>query len=465
MDGWETGLVARAEEFMTQHALRLLLVNQERPLKVLLERELPASGPLAVAFQTGEEARELLHQRPFDITQLDFEVPEVGRVETRRRFSQGQSSDIVVVESRARTGAQSFVADLLASAPEDNFLTLPLTATDLESIVQEAAALARTGASTLVDWAEPGDPVVVSRSPAMQDLLTVVKRVAAGAASVLLQGETGTGKTLIARRIHELSPRGRQALVAINCGAFQDQLLESELFGHEKGAFTGAIKTKPGLFEVAHQGTIFLDEIAEMTSSMQAKLLQVLDAGELRRVGGTETRKVDVRVIAATNKDLHQEVRSGRFREDLFFRLNVIQLKVPPLRQRPEDVTALISHFLERFRLPGQLAKSIAPEVLQVLLAYSWPGNVRELANVIEGLILLAPGNEIRGKDLPPHLRPVGGLETGSADAPLPLAEMERLHIVRTLRFTDGKKAPAARLLDIDIKTLSNKLKSYGIAE
>jgi transcriptional regulator with PAS, ATPase and Fis domain len=305
--------------------------------------------------------------------------------------------------------------------------------------------------------------VILGESQAMRFLLEMVQRVAGSSAPVLISGETGTGKGLIARTLHQASPRGDQPFLVINCSAFQDQLLESELFGHEKGAFTGAASAKAGLFEVAHRGTVFLDEVAEMSPAMQAKLLQVLDTGELRRVGGTKERRVDTRIFAATNKDLHEEVRAGRFREDLFFRLNVVSLAVPPLRDRKEDIPPLVEHFFRQFRLPGQQKKSVSPEVMRLLMQYAWPGNVRELANTIERLVLLAPGTIIVPEDLPSNIRPTLDLPSEEGDAPLPLAEVERISIIRALRYTEGKKAPAARLLRIDVKTLTHKIERYNI--
>ncbi|MEM8998532.1 MAG: sigma 54-interacting transcriptional regulator, partial [Acidobacteriota bacterium] len=309
----------------------------------------------------------------------------------------------------------------------------------------------------------PGQQPILGDSEAMCGVLDVVERVAAGSASVLIGGETGTGKTLVARRIHDLSPRRGQRFVAINCSAFQDQLLESELFGHEKGAFTGALSAKQGLFEVANGGTVFLDEVGDMSSSMQAKLLQVLDDGLMRRVGGQAMKKVDVRVIAATNKNLQLEVKDGNFREDLLFRLRVIHLEMPPLRDRRDDIPKLIEHLLDRYKLPGRPRKVLTPEAIQMLASYDWPGNVRELANTVEGLTLLAPGDEIRAADLPPALRPQTRIELQTADTPLPMQEIERIHIRHTLKHTEGNKAAAARLLGVDIKTLNSKIKKYGI--
>ncbi|MCP3957874.1 MAG: sigma-54-dependent Fis family transcriptional regulator [bacterium] len=450
-----------------QKSIRVLLMDGERPLKLLLERDLTERRPTVIAVQSGEEARELAN-RQLDTSRLDFQVPGVGRVETRNRQRGGDGSDMVVLDSQdgevPPLDSPAAVAASYLDSVDAEFLTRPLKASDVGALVREAKQRQQQAPEpvTLTVRTASGHPFVVY-SPKMVELMAIVDRVAAGSASILIQGQTGTGKTLIAREIHASSPRAEESFVAINCSAFQEQLLESEVFGHEKGSFTGAIAAKPGLFEVAHKGTLFLDEVGDMSSAMQAKLLQVLDDGELRRVGGTKNRKVDVRVIAASNKNLKEEVKAKRFREDLLFRLNVIQLRVPRLSERREDIPPLIAHFLERFRLPGQPRKSISPEATQLLMSYNWPGNVRELANAVEGLILLAPGEIIRAEDLPPNLRPAVVLNLGDSDTPLPMSEIERLHIITTMRFTEGKKAPAARLLGIDVKTLSNKIKNYKI--
>ena len=464
----------------SKSSLRVVLVDEGRPLKLLLDRELPEAGRLALAVRSGEEAEELAAEQDFDVSQVDFELPGIGRVETRRRQRAGADDDeaLLVIDCEARPPASPVdemeTEDLLAeqvlqALQEDDdsaeFLTKPMTRDMLNKLLsmppeeakkQSRRRLIRRGSET-------GSAPILGESEAMEKVLAVVERIAAGSASVLVHGETGTGKTMVARRIHELSPRADQRFVAINCSAFQEQLLESELFGYEKGAFTGAVTAKNGLVEVASGGSLFLDEIGDMSSAMQAKLLQVLDDGEYRRVGGTEIRKVNVRIIAASNKDLKQEVKQGRFREDLLFRLNVIHLKMPPLRDRRDDIPVLIEHFLERYRLQGQPRKQVSPEALQLLIAYSWPGNVRELANAIEGLVLLAPGNEITADDLPPALRPKSDFELPDSESPLPMKEIERLHIQRTLRYTEGKKAPAARLLGVDIKTLNSKIDRYEI--
>ncbi|MEL7060129.1 MAG: sigma-54 dependent transcriptional regulator [Acidobacteriota bacterium] len=437
--------------------LRVLLIDRDRPIKMLVDRPLPRAGATLVEVRSGDDTDELLAGRHYDVSQLDFELPGIGRVERRRRDDEELLLiDRLEAESPAETG--NGLPDTLDSLQDDHFLTKPLGREQLRAY----ALAAKRELETPRDFDAVRGPML-GDSSAMRQVLGIAERIAAGAASVLIHGETGTGKTMLARRIHDLSPRAEQRFVAINCSAFQEQLLESELFGHERGSFTGAAATKEGLFEAANGGTLFLDEIGDMSSAMQAKLLQVLDDGELRRVGGTKLLKVDVRVVAASNKDLQQEVKAGRFREDLLFRLNVIHLRMPRLADRRSDIPGLIEHFLDRYRVAGQPRKQVSPEAIQLLTAYSWPGNVRELANTVEGLVLLAPGAEIQAADLPPSLRPRTELRLDSGEAPLPLTEVERLHIARTLRYTDGKKAPAARLLQIDVKTLGSKIKKYGI--
>lgn len=304
---------------------------------------------------------------------------------------------------------------------------------------------------------------MIGQSEKLNQVLTLIDRVAPTTASVLVLGESGTGKELIAKRIHAKSDRAKAPFVAINCGAITETLLESELFGHEKGSFTGATSTKKGLVEVAHQGTLFLDEIGEMALSLQAKLLRFLQEGEIYRVGGKEAIKVDVRIISATNRDLENEVRSGKFREDLFYRLNTITLKSPALRERREDIPALIDFFA-----PG-LIQQFSPEALQILKAYSWPGNIRELQNSIERLRILSAGAKIDTQDLPLNIRNAekskGHVMTGAPSVDMPLEELERVHILRCLDHHEGNKTRAAQSLGITIKTLYNKLHRYGILD
>jgi DNA-binding NtrC family response regulator len=429
-----------------------------------MSRELPQSGCVVVTAETGEEALKILSRQDFDVVLLDLKMPGLGGMETLRRFrGSGAPAEVVVLTGHPEV--ESAIEAMKLGAYD--YLTKPFKLSEVEAVLKRAAEKRQlqeenTALRRIVGGGEE-DSVVLGESQPMQFLLEMVRRVATSNAPILISGETGTGKGLIARVIHRASPRADHPFLVINCSAFQDQLLESELFGHEKGAFTGATSAKAGLFEVADEGTVFLDEVAEMSPAMQAKLLQVLDTGELRRVGGTRQRRVDARIFAASNKDLDAEVRAGRFREDLLFRLNVINLAVPPLRERKEDIPRLVEHFLRRFRVPGQEPKSLSPDALRLLTHYAWPGNVRELANTIERLVLLAPGTIIGPDDLPSNIRPAADLPVREGDVPVPLAEVERLSIMRALRYTGGKKAPAARLLGIDVKTLTHKIQRYVI--
>ena len=307
---------------------------------------------------------------------------------------------------------------------------------------------------------------IIGRSPSILNTLSMVDKIAPTTATVLIQGESGTGKELIARRLHFKSNRSDMPYVTVNCGALQESLLESELFGHEKGSFTGAVAQKIGLCETADGGTLFLDEIGEMSLGIQAKLLRFLQEGEFYRIGGKKPIRVSVRVISATNKELEHEVKEGRFREDLFYRLNTILLRMPPLRKRKEDIPALIEYFLKKSRFGGssQQIKWIDPRVIEVLTHYSWPGNIRELQNTIERLKILAENQEIRLEDIPISIRMAREkLEPNEFNLEMPLAEIEKGHILRALAYHQGNKTKTAESLGITIKTLYNKLHKYGV--
>lgn len=323
--------------------------------------------------------------------------------------------------------------------------------------------------SKQIMWQAPAQKILETRSiifqsEVMNNLLKMVDRVAPSMANVLVLGESGTGKELIARAIHDRSPRRGRPFVAINCGALRDTLLESELFGHEKGSFTGAYQRKMGLAEVANGGTLFLDEIGELAPSIQAKLLRFLQEGEIFRVGGKDPIQVDVRVICATNRNLEKDVQSGQFREDLFYRINTIVLEVPPLRRRKEDIPALISHFLSQgggaYLNRG---RQMDAEAMQAMMNYDWPGNIRELQNVCERLQILSDGHTIMLNDLPDNIRnPEKRDDLGEYDPSLTLSELERRYILKALVHFEGNKTQAAQALGITIKTLYNKLHEYG---
>jgi DNA-binding NtrC family response regulator len=381
----------------------------------------------------------------------------------RRARESGASAEVVILTGHPDVNTAIEAMKLGAY----DYLTKPFKLAEVEAVVRRAAERKRlqkenAALRRMVAQRVPLTPIV-GQSQAMASLMERIGRIAASQANVLIEGESGTGKGLIAQAVHGSSARAAGPFLVINCSGFQDQLLESELFGHEKGAFTGAGSLKQGLFEVADRGTLFMDEVAEMSPAMQAKLLQVLDSRELRRVGGTRVHRVDVRIIAATNKDLSREVKEGRFREDLYYRLNVVSVTLPPLRERKEDIPLLIEHFMRRLQGSGKQGKTISPEALQILRDYAWPGNVRELANAVERLLILAPGEVIGPEDLPPNMRSAGQAGPGQPGGLFSLSAMERLHIARVLSETKGKKMQAARLLGIDLKTLNKKIKDYNI--
>jgi DNA-binding NtrC family response regulator len=304
---------------------------------------------------------------------------------------------------------------------------------------------------------------IVGDSPAIRKVLQLIEKVAGADATVLVRGESGTGKELVARALHGNSPRRDKPLVTINCATLQEQLLESELFGHERGAFTGAERAKPGLFEVAEGGTLFVDEVAEMSPGLQAKLLRVLEGGHYRRVGGTQERRADVRVVAATNKPLEEEQKAGRFREDLFFRLNVIAVTLPPLRERREDIPLLIEHFL-RTRQLGRVPMTVDADAMALLTRHDWPGNVRELANVIERAQILAEGAAITPDDLPDTFRSAPR-PAGEPAGPDDLDAVERRHVAEVLVKAGGNKVRAAKALGVSRRALYRLLDKHGLRE
>jgi transcriptional regulator with PAS, ATPase and Fis domain len=304
---------------------------------------------------------------------------------------------------------------------------------------------------------------IIYRSETMNRLMKLVERVSPSQATVLILGESGTGKELIARAVHERSPRKFKPFVAINCGALRETLLESELFGHEKGAFTGAYTRKIGLAEVATGGTLFLDEIGELSPGIQAKLLRFIQEGEIFRVGGKEPIKVDIRLVSATNKDLEVEVSKGRFREDLFYRVNTITAQMPTLRQRKEDIPLLVEYFLSAGHGNPVVRSTVSDEAMQLLMKYDWPGNIRELQNICERIQILAEGHMIMPGDLPENIRsPDMKMMMDDYDPTMTIHELERRYILKALSHFKGNKTQAANALGITIKTLYNKLHEYG---
>ncbi len=444
------------EDKQSQHSLHVTVVGSTGRRR-LVDRPIGADGVM-VSVQAATDLAKQLAEHDFQILVSDFKADGgTGSVRVLRGTAGGE--EVVVVGEGDPNGLEDTA--LLGA------VTRPLSPDVLQS-ARDGANGTEVQPFTTVGRDGNG---LIAESPAIQELLSKISRIASSSASVMLNGETGVGKSIFARAIHDSSIRREQPFVVVNCSALQETLLESELFGHEKGAFTGAVVRKNGLLEIADGGTLFLDEIGDMGSAMQAKLLTVLDTGEFRRVGGTKTERVNVRFVAATNKSLDEEVKDRRFREDLLFRLAVITLTIPPIRERQEDLKALINSFLARH---GGAGRTLSSAGLCALCAYSWPGNVRELANTIEGLCLMAPGQEIMVDDLPPKFlgpaqtdEPASPASPGGSDwsegSPPSMSDVEKIHIERILGHTKGKKAPAARILGVDVKTLSSKIEKYQI--
>ncbi len=440
---------------------RILIVEDDRELRELLEEVLRDAGYDVRTFGSAEAAwRALETTAPPDLVLTDLMLPGLSGQDLLREVRARLPGVSVLIMTAFGTIASAIE---LTRAGAFDYLTKPLSTEHLLHAVASALATNRSRRKTPAGrLALPG---FVGNAACMLQLYDLIERAADSPHAVLITGESGTGKELVAHALHRLS--GREAFVTVNCGALPEQLLESELFGHEKGAFTGADRTKEGLFQVADRGTLFLDEIAELPIALQPKLLRALEQSEVRRVGSTVARTVDVRVMAATNRDLEAEVTSGRFRDDLFWRLNVLTVDVPPLRERTGDIADLARSFLPPAAPGADPGYDFSPEALALLTSYAWPGNVRELRNAVLRAAILAEPPEIRSEHLPARIRTGGetsALLAGAARQKLPLEELERLYILQILRQTGGNKSKAAEVLGLDRKTLYRKLAAYRSA-
>jgi DNA-binding NtrC family response regulator len=437
---------------------RILLAEDDRELRAYLAEVLEDAGYEVAAHPSGDAVlRDFAAERPGDLVITDLMMPGTAGAELLRalRALRPELNVIVITAfgsidsaiEMVKLGAYDYLTKPFG---RDELLLSIERALEESRLRREVAALARSAA--------PRPPGFIGASRPIQALFALIQRAAPSPHTVLITGESGTGKELVARGLHVAS--GRSTFLAVNCAALPEQLLESELFGHERGAFTGADRDKPGLFEAADGGTLFLDEVSELPAALQPKLLRALEQREIRRVGSTRARTVDVRVIAATNGSLEDRVADSRFREDLYWRLNVLPIHVPPLRDRPADIPLLAEHFLGDRRL--------APDAMAMLTAYAWPGNVRELRNAIERAVTLAPGFEIRPSDLPERIQQAGQAAARVADASrrhIPLRELERDYILEILRQVHGNKSRAAEILGLDRKTLYRKLEEYRADE
>jgi len=421
---------------------RILVVDDEPPFRALLRDILEGAGHGVTEARDGAEALAFLERTTYDLVLTDRRMPAVDGLELLRRVRARTSPPPVVVLTAHGSIPEAVEAVRLGAA---DYIAKPLPSP--EALVDLVASL----------LPREDDGELVTADPAMKELLDLVDRVAPRDVAVLVTGESGTGKELVARRLHARSPRSKGPFVAVNAAALPETLAESELFGAEKGAFTGADQAREGRFEEASGGTLFLDELGELPVGLQSKLLRVLEERVVRRLGGSRDLPVDVRLVAATNRDLSRETGEGGFRQDLYFRLAVVVVNVPPLRERPDDVPLLARHFAEKLAARhGVPVPSLTDDALAALSAHAWPGNVRELRNVLERSVVVRGGEPIRGADL-------GLAPAATAFAPLDRAHREREALLAALRRTGGKREEAAKLLGISVRTLYYRLKQWGI--
>ncbi len=448
--------------------LKILVVDDEESHRVMLKAVLGAEGYRVAEASDGTEALAAVDKEAFDLILMDIRMTNMDGIEALTEIRK-ISPQVPVLIMTAYASVKTAVEALQAGAFD--YLTKPLDTEELKILIEKALDHYHLRAENIALKERLGDRFdfsrIIGRGRKMRTLLETLAMVAPSDATVLLLGESGTGKEVVANAIHHNSSRAGQPFIKVSCAALPEALLESELFGHEKGAFTGATARREGRFQLAHQGTIFLDEVGEMSLPVQTKLLRVLQEKEFEPLGGIRTVKVDVRLITATNRDLEQEVRAGRFREDLYYRLNVVPVMLPPLRERKEDIPPLADHFLAIYRDKNRKSvKGISGKALDMLVRYDWPGNIRELENCIERAVIMAREESIVPADFPPPLRMLSaGGEREEMDIPsgITLDEMERALIVKTLAQAGGNRTKTAEILGINRRTLQNKLKIYGI--
>ena len=441
--------------------INVLVVDDEEPFRRLLNKELARKGYAVQVARDGGEALRVLRDNVFDVILLDIVMPGVDGLSLMKKLNEDSGAPAIIVLTGKATVETA--VDAMKNGAYD-YLTKPYKLDELAIVIERAYEFNRLSVKNKLLEQElvRKEPTVefIGKSRQLQEILALIKKVAPADSPVFIQGESGTGKELIANTVWHYSARKNAPFIALNCASLSETLIESEIFGHEKGAFTNAYQLKHGLVEVADKGTLFLDEIGEMPVALQPKFLRFLDSGDFRRVGGNKTLRVDVRMIAATNKDLSGLIKTGNFREDLYYRLNVINVTIPPLRERKEDIPELAEHFLKRYS--QKLSKSIAgftAEALELLIGYNWPGNVRELENVIERAVILCECDQIGAEDL--------SISSYAAVAEMSinpsLEEMEKNYILRVLKEAGNNQSKASQLLGIDRKTLYLKLKKYGI--
>ena len=451
--------------------IRVLVVDDEESHAVAVAESLGRVGYDCVVATSGGEALRLIEEQVFDIIITDLIMEGVGGMEVLSKAKR-ELPDAEVVILTGHSTVKGAVTAMQAGA--SNYLIKPLDINELRTVADKASQSQRLQRSNLELQRQLNEKFgfegVIGSSPAMHSVVARLRQIAPTSASVLITGESGTGKELVAKALHINSPRKNKPFVPLNCAELGENVLESELFGHVRGAFTGADRDRIGRFQYANGGTLFLDEIGDMPMSIQVKLLRVLETGEIVRVGTNDPVKVNVRLISATNRDLADAIAEGKFRQDLFHRLKVVSVKLPPLRERRDDIPLLIDYFLKEFSTQhGKEIRTITPPVRKVLLAYSWPGNVRELRNVLESMVVMDADGALDADDLTEDLQhtAVGGKADGLAGVDTligkSLEEIERHYILETLRLANSNREEAARLLGIGERTLYRKLKEYNV--
>ncbi len=437
--------------------INVCIIDDEESFVSVLKEELTKQGFDVSTALNGSDGIRMLEERAFDVSLLDLNMPGLNGLEVlKKAFQQAIPTEFII--QTAYANVQTAVESIRMGAYD--YVTKPCSLERIALLIKKAYEKRMIKQESLIHKRmREGRSGIITGNAALLKILREADKVAMSVASVLILGESGTGKELVAEYIHANSSRSNGPFIAFNSVAIQENLIESELFGYEKGAFTGATSAKEGLFELADRGTIFLDEIGEIPQQMQVKLLRVIEKGSFYKVGGTKEFNVDVRVVTATNKDLRKMVEEGKFREDLYYRLSSVRLTLPPLRERKDDIPALVENFLSR--LPAGYRKSIDGEALELLMNYDWPGNIRELKNVLNRAAILSDFDSIRPEDLPSELTSSPGLHSGEA---LPtLDDLEKEHISRVLNHTGGQRRKAAEILGIDVTTLYRKIKRHRL--
>ena len=453
---------------------KILVADDEQSMREFLDIMLKKEGYKVSLAPNGEEVLKLIEKDIFDLILMDIRMPRLDGISTLKKIK-AISQETIVIMITAYASADTAIRAMKEGAYD--YITKPFKVEEIKLIIKNALEKKNLQKENVLLKQVVRDRYhfenILGQSSKMLDLYKLLEKVAPTKTNILITGESGTGKELVAKAIHYNSPRKEKPFVTLNCGAIPEALIESELFGHMKGAFTDAIATKKGLFEIADEGTIFLDEISELPLLMQVKLLRVLQDREFKRVGGTEDIRVDVRITSATNRDLEEAVREKRFREDLYYRLNVIQIKLPPLRERKEDIPLLAMHFFKKYS--EELNKSIltiSPESVRILLNYDYPGNVRELQNIIERAVALESSQELTGQNLSSYLNEQLPIKKGVVDLEIPnegidlekiVADLEKTLLMKALGKTKGIKKRAAELLHINFRSMRYRLEKYGL--